>query len=90
MDYVSINLKRGEDLRILIEDMSDDLDRAIGSEPELTSGNEAKFKIMFSRYLERVDTFEENKKKIYMLIIGQCTPGLTTVMKSHTGYTARS
>ena len=90
MDYVSINLKRGEDLRILIEDMNEDLESAVGSEPELTSGNETKYKVMFSRYLERVDTFEENKKKIYTLIIGQCTPGLTTAIKSHSGYTAQS
>ena len=29
MDYVSINLKRGEDLRILIEDMDEDLEKGI-------------------------------------------------------------
>ena len=80
MDYVSINLKYGGNLRELIEDMSEDQESAIGKEPELTANNEIKYKIMYSRFLDRANTYEENKKKVYTLIIEQYTPGLTTTI----------
>ena len=89
MDYVSINIKKGEDLRCLIEDLYDSVKKVIGKEPEEKTGD-SKFKIDYSRYLDKSDLLQENKKKLFTLIIGQCTPGLMTAIKSHSEYASKS
>ena len=89
IDYITINWQRGEDLRDLIEYLDDDYNNAIGNEPQAGEGDEVKFKIEYTRYLDRVDKFTENKKKLFTAIMGQCTPGLITVIKSHSEYGAK-
>lgn len=97
VDYSIVNLDEGNDLTKLLEKGESDFKKASGAvEPEITAKEEEvkskfyKFQKLMDLYIKREQVFEMNKKKIFTILLGQCTPSLLTSVKSSTGWTKKN
>ena len=84
-DFVAMDYEEGDDLELLLESQLDDFDRAADTKlPELKSTDE-EAKVMFeadyTEYRKLEKSYKNNKRKLFGLIYGQCTPTLLASIK---------
>ncbi len=97
VDYSIINLDQGDDLTKLKEKGEGDIKKSSGEkEPTITDEEEkVKSKVyVFQKkmdlYLKREHHFYQNKKRIFTILLGQCTPSLLTSVKSSENWTTKN
>ena len=94
-DYAIVNIEYGDDLVLLIEDLKDNLDKAIGEAPKWVNTDKDDYgkKTLFNKeidlYVKRKALYNRNKKKLYAIIFNQCTPSLVSSIKSQNGYSEK-
>ena len=85
-DYVATEYDEGDDLELLLETQVDDFDLAADTKlPGLVSTSEeakAMFESDYAEYRKREKSYKNNKRKLFGLIYGQCTPTLLASIKS--------
>lgn len=100
MGYVSEKYSKGTDLAPLIRDL-EAIDIS-GDEPDMVlekdkDGKEKpagivqtkKFEMKLKSYFSRLETLEENEKKLFTLVLGQCTQALQQALEGHDEYTTK-
>ena len=93
--YVVLNLEYGDDMVPLIEDMSDKPEECYGKAPKWDTahkddyGEQQIFSKKIDLYLKREAAYARNKRKIYTLLYGQCTPNLLSGIKSAEDFTKK-
>ena len=93
LGFVVLEYEEGDDLELLLESQSDDFEKAADTKlPELKS-TEDTAKVMFeadyAEYRKREKSYKNNKKKLFGLIYGQCTPTLLASIKSQKQYSEK-
>ena len=97
MAYVSEKYSKGTDLAPTIRDL-----KAVdisGEEPDMVLEKDAdgkekpagivqtkKFEMKLKQYFSRLETLEENQKKLFTLVLGQCTQALQQALEGHDEY----
>ena len=83
-----LNLEYGDDLSYLLENMGDDAVKAYGNAPiwDNTKKDDYGAQQLYSKkldlHLKREAAYDRNKKKVYTILYGQCTPSLLSGIKS--------
>ena len=97
VDYSIINLDEGDDLTKLLEKGEGDFEKSSGEEEPTITDEEEKVKskvYVFQKkmdlYLKREHQFNQNKKRIFTILLGQCTPSLLTSVKSSENWTTKN
>ena len=92
-DFVAIDYEEGDDIELLLESQLDDFEKTADTKlSELKSTNE-EAKVMFeadyAEYRKREKSYKNNKRKLFGLIYGQCTPTLLASIKSQQKFSDR-
>ena len=94
--YVVLNLDYRDDMLPLTEDMSDKPEEYYGEAPKWDKvhkddyGEQQIFSKKIDMFLKREAAYTRNKKKIYNLLFGQCTPSLLSGIKSAEDFRIRT
>jgi hypothetical protein len=86
-EYSVLNLDYGDDLSYLLENMDDDAVKAYGNAPiwDNTKKDDYGAQQIYSKkldlHLKREAAYDRNKKKVYTILYGQCTPSLLSGIK---------
>ena len=92
-EYVSVELDQGDDLELLLETQSDDFDAAAETQlPILKSRDESdleNYRQDYQEYRQHEKRYKVNKRKLFGVSHGQCTPTLIASIKSQPGYTEK-
>ena len=94
-EYAVLNLDYGDDMVPLIESMTDKPEECHGEAPKWDNQNKDDYgeQQIYSKkldiYLKRESAYKRNKKKVYTLLYGQCTPSLLSGIKSANNFTKK-
>ena len=100
MSYVSENYTKGTDLAPIIRDLeavdmeADEPDMVLekdadGREKPAGIVQTKKFEMKLKAYYSRLETLEDNQKKLFTLALGQCTQALQQALEGHDDYTKK-
>ena len=87
-EYVVLKLECGDDIAQLVENMEDKPEEHHGKSPEWDKSNKDDYgaQQLYSKkldmHLKREAAYVRNKKKVYTILYGQCTPSLLSGIKS--------
>ena len=90
-----MHLTYGDDVVYLIETMIDDKEEAIEVAPEWDKANkddygkQQEFSKKLDMFIKRKAVYKRNKKKLYTIFYGQCTPCLLSGIKSASDFTKK-
>ena len=92
-EHVSVELDQGDDLELLLESQTDDFDAAAETQlPVLKSRDESdleNYRQDYQEYRQREKQYKVNKRKLFGILHGQCTPTLIASIKSQPGYSEK-